>query len=264
MRCSAFDNPVFRDNALLVFSGCAFDNTTGWLPFTRTKVMMDSTVLLRSGPGAGSTAPSIYLLDSELHLAGCQLWGANWSSLNAGSSPVVEFDQASAHGALYVNETCRLEAGVNAFGSRSAAVRFQVAATDCGRAQVYLDPNATIIEGTTSYCMPVTRIPVSGLRTTSTAGTVQIHHDTTPSALTILLMAPLQTTPWNNILGPVFLDQNFVWSSLDVAPANGPLTRTFAIPPTIPLGQWVGVQAFEYDQLNNRVIGTNVSIVGVL
>lgn len=112
--------------------------------------------------------------------------------------------------------------------------------------------------------MPVNFLPVSGLRTSTNQNVLLIEQDTVPLSPTILLMAPLQPAPWNNIIGPCFLDQNCVWSSFDVAPSSGPLRRTFTIPSTIPPGQWIGVQGFEYEVFRNRIHGTNVTVVGVL
>lgn len=264
MLFGVFLPPVLRDNALLLFSECSFDMTDGTLLFERCKVMMNNVQVMRNNAGTGSNGSSIMLRDSDLHVAGCDLRGANGNALNPASSSVVEFATSSATGNLFINATSRLEAGVNTFGSRENAVRMSATPTVCQQHRVYRDFGATIIEGFGSGCAPTTIQPVSGLRTSTSQNVLQIHHDTTPNAPAILLMAPLQPAPWNGIIGPCFLDQNFVWSSLDIAPASGPLTRTFTIPPTIPIGQWVGVQAFEYEILRNRVIGTNVTVVGVL
>lgn len=258
------NQPTFRDNALMVFSDCVFDTLSGSLPFVRCKVMMNNTQVIRTNPGAGSGNSSVTLLDSEMHLAGSSIRGADGNALNSASSSAVRFTSGSTRGKLLINRSSRLEAGVNTFGSRATAVTMIGTASACMAHLVERDPLATIIEGVPGGCMPITVTPVSGLRTSQVQNVLQIDHDTTPNAPAILLMAPLQTTPWDNIIGPCFLDQNFVWSSFAVAPVAGALRHTFTIPPTIPLGQWVGVQAFEFDAPRNRVIGTNVTVVGVL
>lgn len=256
--------PALRDNALMVFSDCVIDTLDGSLPFVRCKVMMNNTQVIRTNAGAGSGNASVTLLDSELHLAGSSIRGSDATTLSAASSSAVQFTNGSTRGRLLINRSSRLEAGVNTFGSRETAVTMIGTTTACMAHLVERDPLATIIEGFPGGCMPITVTPVSGLRTSQVQNVLQIDHDTIPNAPAILLMAPLQTTPWDYIIGPCFLDQNFVWSSFAVAPAAGALRHTFTIPPTIPLGQWVGVQAFEYDAPRNRVIGTNVTVVGVL
>lgn len=261
---SFFTQPTLADNELLVFSNCVLDMTTGPIQFVRCKVMMDNVQVLRNNPGFGSNGSSVILLDSDLHLAGCDIRGAQGNALNSASSRAVEFSASSTRGNLFINKTSRLEAGVNTFGSREQAIWYSANTPDCSRVQVVRDPGATIVEGYPSYCMPVNFLPVSGLRTSTNQNVLLIEQDTVPLSPTILLMAPFQPAPWNNIIGPCFLDQNFVWSSFDVAPSSGPLRRTFTIPPTIPPGQWIGVQGFEYEAFRNRIHGTNVTVVGVL
>ncbi|MEQ1632555.1 MAG: hypothetical protein ABL997_09290 [Planctomycetota bacterium] len=255
--------PAPRDNALMIFSECSMELGYASLRFLRCKVMMNNSGLSRARALFGSPAATVILDSSELHLAGCVIDGASPTIGVQPSSPAVEFVTG---GKLFVNEGCRLVGGLQRTGFRSPWVHFQPAQpADCIRAEVEYDPAATVVQGTNPLaCMRVTMTPQSGLRTSTQFNILHIDHDTTPNAPAILLMAPLQATPWNTFLGPIFLDQNFVWASLGVAPTFRPLRRSFVIPPTIPSGQWVGVQAFELDTQNNTLLATNVTVVGVL
>jgi hypothetical protein len=124
------------------------------------------------------------------------------------------------------------------------------------------DPSAQLIGGPGQLGLIEIQETQTGLLTIESPGQVAIQQFTEPQAPTFLLMGPFQTTPWDYVIGPVFIDPNNVWSDLAVAPVSGILTRTFTIPPTIPIGQWVGAQAFSLDS-TGRIMASNVTTVGV-
>lgn len=153
-----------------------------------------------------------------------------------------------------------IRGGLDGFGGRWRWTRDDHLST--APSTLWRDASCQLI-GIQGFCCYLEYIqPQTGLVPTEQPGQIDFQQITEPSAPTILLLAPLQTTPWNFVIGPVFLDPTNLWSDLAVAPASGVLTRTLLIPPTIPPGQWVGAQAFSLDS-TGRIMASNVTTVGV-
>jgi hypothetical protein len=252
---------TFTDCDLVVFSHCTIDMADLTWKFFRSRLMLDDTTMFKTTP-AGSTgiwwSGLLYAEDSEVRIAGSTLTGPSAPPGYPGRS-----DEAlTVRGAtrVYIASSSRLEGG-QYVGGRSAWIE-ELGGPPNGVAEVYYDPSTAFVSGPLQAGLTLVQTPQCGLRTIRFPATVQIQQRGEAYAPTILLMAPLQATPWNFVIGPVYLDPTNLWSDLALAPGNGQLTRTFAIPPTIPLGQWVGVQAFELTA-QNALLASNATVVGI-
>ena len=101
----------------------------------------------------------------------------------------------------------------------------------------------------------------TGLSVAQTATTLQVTQHSNPPSLTVLAMGGLTTTPWTNVVGPVFVDPNGILGYFDPS-SSGPVQRSFAIPPGLPAGTCVALQAFELTNAG-RIVTSNVCVAGI-
>jgi hypothetical protein len=110
----------------------------------------------------------------------------------------------------------------------------------------------------------VTYVPMSltGMSPTWSATSLQVSQYTTAPSLAVLAIGSLSPQSWTNLVGPAFVDPAGASVYFDPSPATGSLVRTFAIPPGLPVGLTVALQAFELDN-NGRVATSNVTFAGI-
>jgi len=253
----------FIDCRLIVLRNCSIDRgDIRWI-FLRSKVMMSNTVFVQSHPLAsalnGALSDTMVLDASELCAA---------SSVIEGSNGVSGFLSVKYAIGLYSRSTVtlsagsRLRGGINSNGTTHWTRDYSLTLTPPEPSELRYDPSVQLIGGQGQAGMIEIQELQTGLQTVESPGQITVVQHTPPLAPTFLLMGSLQTTPWTHIIGPVYIDLTNVWSDLQVAPASGVLNRTFPIPPTIPFGQWAGIQAFALES-TGRLMTSNVSTVGV-
>jgi hypothetical protein len=192
-------------------------------------------------------------------ISGCTMTGQSAISQNPtwASGPIVVCNGAEVH----VSGGSYLESGQYYGGGYAEVFRRCSTLPGFPNNEIFIDPSNQVI----GPIIPNNNFhfdPETGVRYTMASNTLQIDHHAPPSAPVLLLLSPLQATPWTYVIGPVFLDPTNLWSDLAVAPASGPLVRTFAVPPTIPFGSTVGVQAFALSP-TGELLASNATMVGI-
>lgn len=253
----------FIDCRMIVLRNCSIDRgDIRWI-FLRSRVMMSAATFVQSHPLAsalnGALSDTMVLDASELYAS---------SSTIQGSVGVPGFPSVAWAIGLYSNSTVvassgtSLVGGVNSFGRTHWTYDYGLVQVPPRTSTLRYDPSVQLIGGQGQAGMIEIQELQTGVQTVESPGQITVVQHTPPSAPSFLLMGTLQTTPWTQIIGPVYIDLTNVWSDLQVAPASGVLNRTFPIPPTIPFGQWAGIQAFALDS-TGRLMTSNVSTVGV-
>ena len=253
----------FIDCRMIVLRNCSIDRgDIRWI-FLRSRVMMSATTFVQSHPMAsalnGALSDTMILDASELYAS---------SSTIQGSIGVPGFPSVAWAIGLYSNASVvassgtSLVGGVNSFGRTHWTYDYGLVQVPPRTSTLRYDPSVQLIGGQGQAGMIEIQELQTGLQTLESPGQITVVQHTPPLAPTFLLMGSLQTTPWTQIIGPVYIDVTNVWSDLQIAPASGVLSRTFPIPPTIPFGQWAGIQAFALES-TGRLMTSNVSTVGV-
>lgn len=255
---------AFSDVGLIVFSQCNIDiSDTPW-KFIRSRVLANDSTFFQSRVFAAQVGwaarPTLRVENSEFHMANCRVYGGDFTQMNTGSKSQAIWLTGAAR--LYASAGSILRGGISASGLRLHWT--EESFSTFGQAQLRYDSSTQLIGDLGQLGLVEIQEPVTGLSIQESPGSIRVDQfdHGTPLAPSILLMAALQPTPWQNIIGPCYLDPTNLWGDLAVTPASGPLSRTFTIPPSIPLGQWVGVQAFTLGA-NNQVQASNVTVVGV-
>lgn len=260
------DSP-WTDCSLVAFRDCVLNIGNYRWNLLRTVMTMTNCALSQLAYiriGLGGTIYETMMLDSsQLILTSSTVEGGNsyvssQTGFVRGGSHAIHLRNSST---IVMGAGSAILGGTDGFGGRVRWTWEENLAT--APSTLWRDASCQLVGFQFQQCCPLEYIqPQTGIVPTESPGQIQIQQFTEPSAPTILLLAPLQTTPWNFVIGPVFLDPSNLWSDLAVAPASGLLTRTLAIPPTIPPGQWVGAQAFSLDS-TGRIMASNVTTVGV-
>lgn len=247
---SPFTFANWSDCSLIILEGCTLMIDEGRLTLLRSKVMMSSTRISKERAQSNVISPALIADNSEVHLNACTLIGA---------SPSTQVPLGCSEGMAMWNGTILHSSG---------STRFQ-GGGQCPDLTAYVGTNYSFIDPSTVFAHGFTPDAThhyalqTGISTTTVGNTIHIDQSQYASMLTFLAMAPLTTSPWSNILGPVYLDPNFVWTDLAVSPPLGALRRSFIVPPTIPKGQWVGVQAFALHPQTLAMLNSNATVVGV-
>lgn len=255
---------TFTDVGLIVFSQCMIDIVDTPWNFVRTRVLANDTQFYQTRPAAAyfgwGLRPTLRVNDSEFRMANCRVYGGDFTQMNTGSKSQAIWLTGAAR--LYASAGSILRGGISASGLRLHWT--EESFSTLGQAQLRYDFSTQLIGDLGQLGLVEIQEPVTGLSIQESPGSIRVDQfdQGTPLAPSILLMAALQPTPWQNIIGPCYLDPTNLWGDLAVTQASGPLSRTFTIPPSIPLGQWVGVQAFTLGA-NNQVQASNVTVVGV-
>ena len=253
----------FIDCRLIVLRDCYVDRgDIRWI-FLRSKVMMSNTTFVQSHPAAsalnGSLSDTMILDASEFYAASSTIQGSNGVS---GFLSVAWAIGLYSNATVVASSGTSLVGGVNSFGRTHWTYDYGLVQVPPRTSTLRYDPSVQLIGGQGQAGMIEIQELQTGLQTLESPGQITVVQHTPPLAPTFLLMGSLQTTPWTHIIGPVYIDVTNVWSDLQIAPASGVLSRTFSIPPTIPVGQWAGIQAFALDS-TGRLMTSNVSTVGV-
>lgn len=260
-------NAEWLDCDLVSLRGCTIDRGDLRWRLHRSKMTMTNCTMVQSpaftmGFGMGITE-TLLLDSSHLTLSASSIRGGDAYSTGpfgqvVGGSEAIHLRNSST---IVMGAGSVLQGGNDGFGGRDRWTFDETLAT--APSTLWRDASCQLVGGPFGQCCPLEYVqPQTGIVPTESPGQIQIEQTTEPSAPTILLLAPLQTTPWSFVIGPVYLDPTNLWSDLSIAPASGVLTRTLTIPPSIPIGQWVGAQAFSLDS-TGRIMASNVTTVGV-
>jgi hypothetical protein len=261
------------DCALVVLSHWTMDYK-GTLTAFRTKMMIDDCTLrstnfaLGQFPWGEGGASGLQASESDIVISRSSLAGASATrDTDANGTPYY----LNAHPAIRtckstfrIGKGCTLEAGSYYFGGVTdinELVCNNVAPPhDCPMA---IDPSTVLVgplvnDTTFHYDFS----PQTGISYQVSPTTLTVTHDATPQSLCILGIGALTTTPWTNLVGPVFIDPNSASQYWDLAPATGTLLRSFPIPPGLPPGYQAAIQAFELQQ-SGAIRTSNAGIVAV-
>ncbi|MGE3172045.1 MAG: hypothetical protein AB7O97_05415 [Planctomycetota bacterium] len=257
----------FVDCDLVTFSHCTIDTVdTSW-QFIRSRGMIDDTTMLQSMSWQGLMAIQVWLgalraEDSELWISGSTIIGPSpWTTLSGAgnlSGPALYLCRSTVH----VGGGSAITGGTSYFGTQYAPF----GNVGCWRnpadwPHIYHDSSVLLRHGLAGDIVYHAG-PQAAVRYTQTATTLTIQHhfDQQPGA-TLLLIGQHRLPAWSDVIGPVFLDGLTAWSDLRLAPQTGPVTHTFAIPPGIPPGTLLAVQAFNWLQ-PDTFLTSNVTTVG--
>ncbi|MGE3175806.1 MAG: hypothetical protein AB7O97_24500 [Planctomycetota bacterium] len=257
----------FVDCDLVTFSHCTIDTVdTSW-QFVRSRGMIDDTTMEQSLSYAGLVGNQLWLgalraEDSELWISGSTITGPSPTTSLSGaghsSGPAVYLCRSTVH----VGGGSAITGGTSYFGTQYAPF----GNVSCWRnpadwPHIYHDSSVLLRHGLAGNIVYHAG-PQAAVRYTQTATTLTIahHFDQQPGA-TLLLIGQHQLPAWSDVIGPVFLDGLTAWSDLRLAPQTGPVTHTFAIPPGIPPGTLLAVQAFNWLQ-PDTFLTSNVTTVG--
>ncbi|MEQ1632530.1 MAG: hypothetical protein ABL997_09165, partial [Planctomycetota bacterium] len=260
-------NAEWLDCDLVSLRGCTIDRGDLRWRLHRSKMTMTNCTMVQSpaftmGFGMGITE-TLLLDSSRLTLTASTIRGGDAYSTGPfgqvmGGSEAIHLRNSST---IIMGASSVLMGGTDTIGGRNRWTYDETLTTS--PSTLWRDASCQLIGRALVQCCPLEYVqPQTGIVPTESPGQIQIEQTTEPSAPTILLLAPLQTTPWSFVIGPVYLDPTNLWSDLSIAPASGVLTRTLTIPPSIPIGQWVGAQAFSLDS-TGRIMASNVTTVGV-
>ncbi|MGE3350375.1 MAG: hypothetical protein AB7O84_01490 [Planctomycetota bacterium] len=216
--------------------------------------MTDTTVTQTQGSVlATHMAGTLRVTDSELWIAGGRVEGpSEYLSHHVASSPL-----------WLCRSVVHLSAGARVIGGTTlGGFQYPPAIGTC-------DPWPNVYYDSSVQLPPfgITRVnwiptPQVGVRTTQQGTTLTIRQDFgQPSSATLLLIGPIQTPPWSAGIGPVFVDPTAVWSDLRLGPQPSLVLQSFAIPPGVPLGTQLGVQAFGWTQTGG-FLTSNLATIG--
>ncbi len=249
-----FFETIWSNCSLIVLEGCSLLLGEGRFTFRQSKVMMSDTLLTKAGSQYSNGQPGAWVDNCEVHMNACTAIGGSASA----SNPLTCSAGLMLIGSSIVqlSGSCRIEGGSGSFGACQ-----DIQAWD-NSYYIYYDASTIFPHGINPGPRDIVT-PRTGIATSTVGNTIHIDQSQPAATLTFLAMAPLLTSPWTNILGPVYLDPNLVWTGLAVAPSAGVLRRSFVVPPSIPKGQWIGVQAFALHPQTLAVLNSNATIVGV-
>ncbi len=252
------------DCGMIVLRGCSLESDASWT-VTRTTMMIENSTLKITVPWWFMTTngPALWLVDSKLTMTNSTLVGSSahqFSPLN--ESPAI----LTCRSAITIGGGCRLEAGTDLTGGRLNSV----VEANCGAyvhvpaSTMAVDPATTrAIGGYASDNHLVYSVgPQTGLNCTQTATQLDVDQYTHVGALTALAVGRLTTQPWTHLVGPVFVDPVGFTEYFDFGVATMILRRTLAIPPGLPVGTTVALQAFELLP-DGTFLTSNASVVGI-
>lgn len=256
----------FIDCSLVVIRNSSINTDGGpWIAL-RSTIMISGSVV-ENTPHIGVRGPgAIFAQDSRLHIANSSIVGAyaipgTWPSPSpqpVGTSAIV-----TCGSEITVSGNSRLEAGLDLV-SRLAPID-GYCFINSGPSYCHIDPSTTTIGPMIARSYLIFDYnPQTGLSCTLTPTTMTVDHYTMPHSLSVLAIGDLQTTPWSHVVGPVFVNPLGAVDYFDIVPSttSGPLRRTFAVPPALPVGTQVALQAFEL-QGGGAVKTSNATVIGI-
>jgi hypothetical protein len=254
----------FVDCGLVVFSRCTIDTGLGTWGFERSPLMMEGSTMSKNQflTQSGTSFLSHGLVDireGDAWITNSTMVGQSGNWLNPGnaSSAFRVCDRVN----LYFSGNCRIEGGTfYGTSSHSHWILNFCSLRPADFPHVFFDPSTTIVGPWSGDLVPHPG-PQTGVEFTLSPGTLQVTQHAPPSAPTLLLIGPVQTTPWNFLIGPVFLDPLHLWTDFVVSPPTGPTVRTICVPPTIPYGAMAGIQGFSVSP-SGDLLTSNATIVG--
>lgn len=255
---------VFRSCRVLVGTGGPFSSSSLW--FLRCGIHVDSCSIDQAYAGFGTTQTflrgPIHAIDSQLHIANSQVVGSYTfgSPISAGLPPTVYTASAIE---LWGSEA-RLTAGSTLSGgfvTPSWSSSTWISPAIGGYGTVHRDPSVVLTGAAIAPSLTPSVGQIDGLVSRSALGRATVEHTSRAGAFSVLMVAPLQAVPWNLPIGPVLLDPNVYWTDWALVPASARVTRKLDIPPSLPLGTWVGLQAVSLHPPGSAQV-SNVSIAG--
>ncbi|MGE3171576.1 MAG: hypothetical protein AB7O97_03055 [Planctomycetota bacterium] len=244
----------FADCELVVMSQCSINPGDASWGFVRSRLMVHDSVIEQVQTGFGTHMPgTLRVTDSELWVAGGRVEGpSEYLSHHVASSPL-----------WLCRSVVHLSAGAQVIGGTTlGGFQYPPASGRC-------DPWPNVYYDSSVQLPPfgITRVnwiatPQVGVRTTQQGTTLTIRQDFgQPSSATLLLIGAIQTPPWSAGIGPVFVDPTAVWSDLRLGPQPSLVLQSFAIPPGVPLGTQLGVQAFGWTPAGG-FLTSNLATIG--
>ncbi|MGE3172322.1 MAG: hypothetical protein AB7O97_06820 [Planctomycetota bacterium] len=255
--CGSLIGPVsrFRDCDLVSLTQCQIDASDWAWAIEGSKVMMTDTTVTQTQGSIVNThmVGTLRVTDSELWIAGGRVEGpSEYLSHHVASSPL-----------WLCRSVVHLSAGARVIGGTTlGGFRYPPASGTCDPwPDVYYDSTVQLsLSGITRVNWIAT--PQVGVRTTQQGATLTIRQDFgQPSSATLLLIGAIQTPPWSAGIGPVFVDPTAVWSDLRLGPQPSLVLQSFAIPPGVPLGTQLGVQAFGWTPAGG-FLASNLATIG--
>lgn len=258
--------PLFRpgltDCALVNVSRSRIEWVGDWV-VTRTNLMINDSSIQSFSPSF-LFGPALRLIDSQLSLSRSTVIGSSGSVNYPNTQSPAIYTCGSR---ITIGGGCRLEAGRQANGSLGL---YSVIVHDCTNqpanllSTIAVDLASTVAIGgwSGSFGLTYQLGPQTGLAYATTATTLDVDQYTHAGALSVLAIGAVTTTPWTNLVGPVFVDPVGITDYWDIAPTTAVLRRSFAIPPGLPLGTSVAMQAFELLP-NGQFLTSNATIAGI-
>ena len=252
------------DCSLVVFDHSMLHVNTGNLTIERSTVMFESCDVRNihsGGPGAPPPqGPGIQARDHvQLYFANTTVAGVDESVWTSGSvGPAI---QACGDVDVYLSGGTVLIGGQQLNGTR----RFVIVGNNVCfpiDTRIHRDPSVQLVGPYPDLMVTDIPGPVPGLSFTLSPTSLQIDQHTHPGSLFLLARSQLQPTPWATIAGPVFLDP-LQLHTVSLSVSTGTLvSRTVALPPSIPPGTRLSLQGFELLP-NGTALHTNAAHVSL-
>ncbi|MGE3173702.1 MAG: hypothetical protein AB7O97_13845 [Planctomycetota bacterium] len=247
----------FTDCELVVMSQCSINPGDASWGFVRSRLMVHDSVIEQVQTGFGTHMPgTLRLTDSELWIAGGRVEGSSeFLSHHVASSPLW-----LCRSVVHLSAGARVIGGTTLGGFRYEGF-LNTCVFDPDLPEVHYDASVQILGGLAPW-IDYFATPQVGVRTTQQGTTLTIRQDYgQPSSATLLLIGAIQTPPWSAGIGPVFVDPTAVWSDLRLGPQPSLVLQSFAIPPGVPLGTQLGVQAFGWTPAGG-FLTSNLATIG--
>ncbi len=253
---------VFHETRLAIVSNSHLD-MRGGLWVRNTTLMVDNTYYRSSHypassfilPGQGGNA-AIFAEQAKVIVSRSTLIGASATTSSGqawGAFLMTDADITVAKG-------CTLEAGFRAGGGRT-----ELDSVWGGQNHIAVDPGTVLVGHLRMGDPRVTTdfSPQTGMTYQVTPTTLQVeHYVASAQSISVLGMGALVSTPWTNVVGPVFVDPAGASEYWALPPTVGPVTRTFAIPPGLPLGYQLALQCFDL-QAGGTIQTSNAVVAGI-
>ncbi len=239
----------FTRCALVIFNN-SFISSCGWTIWFEDSHFQASNTYFAEGTG-GPLSPghTLHLRRSIGHFSHCHLRGSDGSSM-------YPFDVKAAlmlcNSIVHVTDHSHLEGGHLYQGPPWAAAVGADPSSTCflpgsQPATVFLDPSTTVVVGISTWYLTLHNQRVAGLRLdTQTPASLSLTQYADPGNPTLLAAGDLLFTPWTSPRGPILLQpSSLIILGFQITGPTGLVTTTLPIPPGVPLGTTLGLQALE-------------------
>jgi hypothetical protein len=271
------NSAIVADTAFALFHECSLlltpssgASNLGMMRLLRSRVQLeDSSVSFPSFPsGAGTFTPppTLYVIDSMLHLTASRIRGVLVASMVApgiysyATGPAARLDGAStvvATGGSVLESGSYVLNGIAYYPSQAV-----VAPNSTAQARVERDPSAHWNGAPVADYLVDVVVQRDGLRAHVAEGNFALEHYARPGSLSVLMIAPLGPPQTVLGVGTLLVDPLVAITDLAIAPTGRPTMRAYSVPSSIPLGSWIAVQAGSL-RTDGTVAVSNTSIAGV-